>query len=195
MFTGIIQVMGQVVAADSQKLCIAAVGLAALRPGDSVAVNGACLTVVATAGSTFHTQLSPQTCQQTRLGDLQVGETVNLEPALCLGEPLGGHLVSGHVDGMGKVEACTAAADCKRLTICVPTALQRYLCARGALCIDGVSLTVAEVENGGCTVSLVPYTLAHTTLGELATGQAVNLEVDQLARYVERLLEARHELA
>ncbi len=195
MFTGIIQAMGQVVTADSQKLCIAAVGLTALRPGDSVAVNGACLTVVAATGSTFHAQLSPQTCQQTMLGRLQVGERVNLEPALCLGEPLAGHLVSGHVDGMGEVVACTAAADCKRLTIHVPTALQRYLCARGALCVDGVSLTIAGVEDNACTASLVPYTLAHTTLGELPTGQAVNLEVDQLARYVERLLEVRHEFA
>lgn len=190
MFTGIVQAVGRVQSAGSA-LKITAEGLA-LRPGDSIAVNGVCLTVTAVADGFFTADLSPQTHKRTTLGNLTIGRRVNLEAALKLGDPLGGHLVSGHVDGVGEVRACIpAAADSLRLAVSIPEELRRYVCPRASLCVDGVGLTVAATMDEHCELSLVPYTLAHTTLGEQAPGREVNLEVDQLARYVERLLEAR----
>ena len=190
MFTGIVQAVGQVETAAGCALTISAPELA-LQPGDSVAVNGVCLTVTGVNTAAFDVDLSPQTRGCTTLGGLAAAARVNLEPALRLGDPLGGHLVSGHVDGVGEVLACRAQEDCLRLSLRVPAELRRYVCLRGSLCVDGVGLTVAGMTGECCELSLVPYTLGHTTLGEALPGSPVNLEVDQLARYVERLLEER----
>lgn len=190
MFTGIVQAVGRVKSAGSV-LEVTTEGLG-LQPGDSIAVNGVCLTAADVVDGSFAADLSPQTYKCTTLGKLTARQRVNLEAASRLGDPLGGHLVSGHVDGIGEVRACIPeAADSLRLAVSIPEELRRYVCPRGSLCVDGVGLTVAATTDEYCELSLVPYTLAHTTLGELAPGGTVNLEVDQLARYVERLLEAR----
>ncbi len=195
MFTGIIAEVGKVEAVRQEKglrLLVAAPKLApALRPGDSVAVNGVCLTVERLAGSTFHATVQPQTARQSNLDRLTPGAAVNLEPALRLGDQLGGHLVAGHVDGVGVVAKVAREGESILLTIRPPAELMRYVAPRGSISIDGVSLTVAAVGPGDFTVSLVRYTLEQTTLAARRPGDRVNLEADLLARYLERLLEAR----
>jgi riboflavin synthase len=194
VFTGIVQDIGKVVSrerrAGDERLTIACqqLDLSRTRVGDSVCVQGCCLTVTALAGPTFAADLSRETLARTTLGALTVGAPVNLEPALRAGDPLGGHLVSGHVDGVGHVSAAVSDARSRRLTIAAPVELARYLATKGSVTVDGVSLTVNTVEGASFGVNLIPHTLNVTTLAALTVGAQVNLEMDQLARYVERLL-------
>ena len=195
MFTGIVQDVGQVVARAShggdERLTIACerLELSRVSVGDSVCVQGCCLTAIEIAGRTFSADLSRETLARTTLGALAVGSPVNLEPALRAGDPLGGHFVSGHVDGVGHVAATLDDARSRRMTIEAPAQLLRYLAPKGSVAVDGVSLTINTVEAMSFGVNLIPHTLAVTTLGALAGGSRVNLEVDQVARYVARLLE------
>lgn len=194
MFTGIIQDVGRVERCDARggdvRLVIACNDLDSgrLGIGDSVAVQGCCLTVVELKGRTFAADVSRETLALTTLGELKVGSPVNLEPALRAGDPLGGHLVSGHIDGVAQVLGLSAEARSQRLVIGVPAALARYLAPKGSVAVDGVSLTVNEVTNASFGVNIIPHTQAVTTLGGLAVGTCVNLEVDQVARYLARLL-------
>jgi riboflavin synthase len=156
-----------------------------------VCVQGCCLTAIEISGRAFSADLSRETLSRTTLGALAVGSPVNLEPALRAGDPLGGHFVSGHVDGVGRVAAMLGDARSQRVTIEAPGELLRYLAAKGSVAVDGVSLTINTVEGTGFGVNLIPHTLTVTTLGALSPGSRVNLEVDQVARYVARLLESR----
>jgi riboflavin synthase len=194
LFTGIVVDVGRIVGRETRdgdvRLTIACTQLeeARLRIGDSISVQGCCLTMTAVAGRSFVADLSRETLALTTFGELGVGAAVNLEPSLRAGDDLGGHLVSGHVDAIARVTSAVADARSRRLTISVPTALMRYIARKGSVTVDGVSLTVNEVGNDSFAINLIPHTLTVTTLGALEPGDAVNLEVDQLARYVERLL-------
>lgn len=194
MFTGIVVDMGRISGREERggdlRLAIAFTRLdeARLGIGDSVCVQGCCLTVTGREGRGFSADLSRETLALTTLGALTVGAAVNLEPALRAGDTLGGHLVSGHVDGIARVTRIETDARSRRMTFGVPPELMRYIAAKGSVTVDGVSLTVNEVSHTGFGVNIIPYTQTVTTLGALTTGAAVNLEVDQLARYVERLL-------
>lgn len=194
MFTGIVQDVGRVQSREARggdtRLTIATERLPLDRTsiGDSICVQGVCLTVTAMAGKTFSADVSRETLSLTTLGDLAVGAGVNLEPALRAGDPLGGHLVSGHVDGVGRVVSLAEEARSLRVEIEVPAELARYVARKGSITVDGVSLTVNEVEGSRFGVNLIPHTRDVTTLGGLAVGTRVNLEIDQIARYVERLL-------
>ena len=196
MFTGIVQDLGRVVSREPRggdvRLVIGLEKLdgAAIRTGDSLCVQGCCLTAVAIEGRTFAADVSRETLSLTTLGELPVGAPVNLEPSLRAGDPLGGHLVSGHVDGLGEVTAIAGDARSTRLTIAVPEALARYVARKGSIAIDGVSLTVNEVSGRRVGINLIPLTREVTTLGRLAVGARVNVEVDPIARYLERLLRA-----
>lgn len=194
MFTGIVREIGEVTTveagADGARLRIRAELAAALRAGDSVAVSGACLTVAALGDDGFEADVMPQTLELTTLGRLGPGDRVNLEPALRAGEPLGGHIVQGHVDGTGEVASVAADGIARRLALDLPAALRGYAVERGSVTIDGVSLTVAAVVDGGLEVALIPETLERTTLGLLSEGDPVNLEMDVLARYAERLVQS-----
>lgn len=187
MFTGIVRERGRVVAAERDgglRLRIAAPQTASeASVGDSVSVAGCCLTAVAVADGELAFDAVPETLARTTLGQLAEGAEVNLEPALRAGEPLGGHYVQGHVDGLGRV--CSLEDALLRLD--VPPELLRYCVEKGSLAVDGVSLTIAALDAEGVEVALVPHTLAATTLGSLRPGAPVNLEVDVLAKYVERL--------
>jgi riboflavin synthase len=197
MFTGIVQAVGRVAqltsTGSSRRLVIELNGLATrtMRPGDSIAVNGACLTMAEIAGDRFAADVSAETGRLTTLGTLSAGSLVNLEPAVTLAEPLGGHLVTGHVDGTGEVAEIVPDGDMRLVWFAVPAELRRYVARKGSLCIDGVSLTVNDVKDGRALVTLVPHTLSHTIMRNYAAGTRVNLEVDLLARYVERLLAER----
>jgi riboflavin synthase len=194
VFTGIVQDVGRVESCEARggdlRLVIACTqpGLAAIRVGDSICVQGCCLTATEVRGSSFAADVSRETLALTTLGELAVGAAVNLEPALRAGDALGGHLVSGHIDGVAQVVAVSGDARSRRLNIAVPPALARYLAPKGAVAVDGVSLTVNAVENASFGVNIIPHTQAVTTLGQLAVGARVNLEVDQVARYLARLL-------
>jgi riboflavin synthase len=194
MFTGIVQDLGRVTGREVRggdvRLTIGCTQLeeARLSLGDSICVQGCCLTVSATAGRSFAADVSRETLACTTLGELVVGARVNLEPSLRAGDALGGHLVSGHVDGVARVTSVESDARSRRVSITVPAELMRYIARKGSVTVDGVSLTVNEVAGSSFGVNIIPHTLAVTTLGALAAGAAVNLEVDQLARYVERLL-------
>ncbi|HEY7377425.1 MAG TPA: riboflavin synthase [Steroidobacteraceae bacterium] len=200
MFAGIVQAVGSIRARNERggdvELIIDAgdLSLQSTRLGDSIAVSGVCLTVTRTSGSTFATDVSRETLSLTTLADLKPGSRVNLETALKAGEPIGGHLVSGHVDGVGRLLARTADGRSERLAFEVPRELAPYIARKGSVCIDGVSLTVNEVTDARFGVSLIPHTLAATTLGDLVVGARVNIEVDLIARYVERLLAASDEV-
>jgi len=192
MFTGIVREVGVVEALERSeaggRLRLRA-GLASeLREGDSVAVAGACLTVSALDDGTFAADVMNQTLSLTTLGELQPGDRVNLEPALRAGEPLGGHLVQGHVDATGEVRGIADDGFSRRLRIAADAEVQRYLIERGSVAVDGASLTVASLGDGEFEVSLIPETLARTTLAGLAEGGRVNVELDLVARYVERLM-------
>lgn len=196
MFTGLIQGVGRLQQREPRggdaRLRI---GLGALPAGDitlgeSIAVNGTCLTVVAFDTGTFDADASNETLALTTLGTLPIGAPLNLERALRADERLGGHLVSGHVDGVGKVLAIEADARAQRWRFAAPAALRRYIAKKGSICIDGTSLTVNEVGDGGFEVALVPHTVANTAFATTRVGDPVNLEVDMIARYVERLLSA-----
>ena len=196
MFTGIIEAVGQINALERSggdarlHMALASIDPRSLKLGDSVAVNGVCLTVTELIGSQFRADASAETLHHTTLGDLRPGAKVNLETALKAGAPLGGHLVSGHVDGVGHVSRFYQQDRSWRLHIQVPTALARYIARKGSITVDGVSLTVNSVSGAEFEVNIVPHTLQHTTLVDLASGQRVNLEVDIIARYLERLLTA-----
>ncbi len=193
MFTGLVKERGRVAAieggADGVRLRVVAPETsAAAAVGDSVAVGGVCLTVVSVADGELAFDAVPETMRRTALGRLRDGATVNLEPALRAGEPLGGHAVQGHVDGVGRVRTVEPEGEGRRVWLDVPQELLRYLVEKGSIAVDGVSLTVAALDDDGFAVALIPHTLAVTTLGELEAGDDVNLEVDVLAKYVERLL-------
>jgi riboflavin synthase len=193
MFTGIIRERGRVSAvergAEAVRLRLDAPQTAGQTAvGDSVAVNGVCLTAVAVEDGTLAFDAVPETLRRSSLGALGPGDEVNVEPALRVGDALGGHYVQGHVDGLGTVRSATPAGDDAIVWFDAPEELRRYLVEKGSVTVDGVSLTVAEVDEQGFSVALVPHTLAETTLSSLAPGDAVNLEVDVLAKYVERLL-------
>lgn len=196
MFTGIVAAVGRIVeAAPSSggvKLAIDAGGLALedVAPGDSIAVNGVCLTVVALRGGAFDADVSRETL--ACVAGFECGAAVNLEKALRLADRLGGHLVSGHVDGVGVVERFEAAGDNRLLEVAAPRELARYLARKGSVTLDGVSLTVNDEGSGRFSVNLIPHTLAHTNLSRLAPGERVNIEIDLVARYVERMM-AGHE--
>jgi riboflavin synthase len=192
VFTGIVREVGSVEVLERSeagaRLRIRAGFASELEPGDSVSVAGACLTVAERDGTGFAADVMNQTLGLTTLGELETGSTVNLEPALRAGDPLGGHLVQGHVDGAALVAAATPDGIARRLLVTLPAGLRRYVVEHGSLAIDGVSLTVAGVDGADVEVSLIPETLERTTLGALTGGDRVNVEVDQIARYVERLV-------
>jgi riboflavin synthase len=194
VFTGIVQDVGRVLASESRggdvRLTIGCerLDLASARVGDSLCVQGCCLTAIELGAKTFSADVSRETLTLTTLGDLQPGAAVNLEPALRAGDPLGGHLVSGHIDGVGRITAVASEARSQRLTIAAPAGLARYLASKGSVAVDGVSLTINSVEGASFGVNIIPHTQSATTLGQLAAGARVNLEVDQIARYVHRLM-------
>ena len=192
MFTGIVRERGLVVAAERNgeglRLRVEAPETAsAAVPGDSVAVSGCCLTVTAVANGGFEFDAVPETIARTNLGLLAAGSDVNLEPALRAGEPLGGDFVQGHVDGTARVELLEPEGDGARLTLGLAPDLLRYCVEKGSIAVDGVSLTIATLRDDGIEIALVPFTLEHTTLGAAAPGDELNVEVDVLAKYAERL--------
>lgn len=193
MFTGIIRELGRVTDVERGAAAIrlrldAPQTAAQVAIGDSVAVNGVCLTAVAVEDGTLAFDAVPETLRRSSLGRLATGVEVNLEPALRAGDALGGHYVQGHVDGVGRIRSVTVEADDVVVWVDTPAELLRYLVEKGSVTVEGVSLTVAGVDDGGFSVALIPHTLAETTLDALAAGDPVNLEVDVLAKYVERLL-------
>jgi len=196
MFTGIIQDVGRIVALESlggdTRLTVGVdrLDLSRTAIGDSIAVAGVCLTAVALQPRAFSADVSRETLSLTTIGDWRVGRRVNLEPALRAGDALGGHLVSGHVDGVAEICERSDEARSQRFRIRVPPALARYVARKGSVALDGVSLTVNAAEQQEFEVNLVPHTLAVTTLAGLAVGERGNLEVDVIARYTERLLAA-----
>ena len=199
MFTGIIESQGEITAiemisGDARMTFTASSGyLKGANLGDSIAVNGVCLTAVAFTPGGFVADLSAETLQGTTAGAWRASQPVNLEKALTPHKPLGGHMVSGHVDGVGHLVEKHEDARGWRLTFEVPKSLAKYIARKGSITIDGISLTVNEVQQTRFGVMIVPHTWQHTTLGTLNVGSAVNLEVDLIARYLERLLAAREE--
>lgn len=193
MFTGIIEELGTLLQVEGSapwaRLVIGASKvLEGTNTGDSIAVNGVCLTVVAIGRDSFTAEVMHQTLAHTNLGDLRPGSRVNLERALCLGGRLGGHLVSGHVDGVGVISRSQKVGIATVLDIRAPKEIHKYLVPRGSVAVDGISLTVAEKTGEGFRVSLIPHTFAHTTLGIKGVGDKVNLEADMVAKYLEGLL-------
>ncbi len=194
MFTGIIQAVGEIVALEAKggdlrlRVRTGGLDLGDVRLGDSIAVSGVCLTAVELPGDGFWADVSGETLAHTILGNLKIGARVNLEKALLPTTRLGGHLVSGHVDGVGEVIERKRDARSERFRIRAPQELARYVAHKGSICVDGVSLTVNTVEGRVFDLNIVPHTLAETTLDEYRPGRRVNLEVDLIARYLERLL-------
>jgi riboflavin synthase len=194
MFTGIIQTVGRIARLEPRggdvRLVVdtATLDMTDVQLGDSISVSGVCLTAVALDGQSFAADVSNESLALTTLGKLKAGDGVNLEKALRLADRLGGHLVSGHVDGVGKVVSVTPDGRSQRWTFEVPQALARYIAAKGSICIDGTSLTVNEVQGTRFGVNLIPHSVANTTFAARRPGDAVNLEVDVVARYIERLL-------
>jgi riboflavin synthase len=193
MFTGIVAATGTLARSEVRggdvRMVIAApdLGIADVALGDSISVSGCCLTVVSIEGDTLAFDVSNESLALTTLGGLRAGDAVNLEKALRLADRLGGHLVSGHVDGVGTLVAIEPDARSQRWAIEAPPALARYIATKGSICIDGVSLTVNAVDGARFEVNLIPHTVAVTTFRDRRVGDRVNLEVDLLARYVERL--------
>ena len=196
MFTGIVQDVGLIDAVEhqqSQSLFVFSTKLdmSAWHRGDSVAVDGCCLTITDFPDAKqklWAATLSPETIKLTRFSQLKVGDKVNLEPALRMGDALGGHMVSGHIDDVAKVVSIVDAGEHKQITFEVPDKLKQYVVVKGSVTLNGVSLTVNTVENKCFAVNLIPHTLAHTNLHDLQKGDRVNLETDLLGRYVERIL-------
>lgn len=194
MFTGIITAVGTLVARQAQdgdlrlRIATGKLDLTDVRLGDSIAVSGVCLTAVQLPGDGFWADVSRETLEHTTLGAAKSGARVNLEKALTPTTRLGGHLVSGHVDGIGTITDWRPDGRSWRLRIQAPDALARYIAAKGSICVDGVSLTVNRVDGATFELNIVPHTLAETTLGDFQAGRSVNLEVDLIARYLERLL-------
>lgn len=194
MFTGIIAAVGQLKSLQSVggdirlHIDTAKLDLNDVKLGDSIAVNGVCLTVVEMAAKSLQFDVSQETLQRTSLGQLKTGSEANLEKALAVGDRLGGHMVSGHVDGLGEVISKTASARSWQYKIKVPAELERYIAEKGSITIDGVSLTVNGIFDGGFDINIIPHTLEETIIKHYQTGTKVNLEVDLIARYLERLL-------
>jgi riboflavin synthase len=194
MFTGIIQAVGRItllekIGGDMRlRIDSGALDMRDVQRGDSIAVNGVCLTAIEHDTAGFSADVSGETLAHTTLGSLRTGTRVNLEKALTPSSRLGGHMVSGHVDGVGEVIERSAEARSVRFRVLAPAALARYIATKGSICLDGVSLTVNAVDGAQFDLNIVPHTLQATTLGELQAGNRVNLEVDLIARYLERLL-------
>jgi riboflavin synthase len=193
VFTGLVREVGVVASVDGDgdgiRVEVEAPEIArSARIGDSVAINGVCLTAVTVSDARLAFDAVPETLARTSLEQLAPGARVNLEPALRAGDALGGHYVQGHVDGVGTIRSVEAEGDGRRVWIDAPPAILRYAVDKGSIAVQGTSLTVADIDNGGFAVALVPHTLVATTLGDAAAGDTVNLEVDVLAKYVERLL-------
>lgn len=195
MFTGLIRDLGAVKElsgdGEGRRLRIATALAPGLRTGDSVAVNGVCLTAVTVSEDEFEAEVMNLTVARSSLAALEPGANVNLEPSLRAGEPVGGHLVQGHVDGVGTIAEVTEDGFARRVRIEASDEILRYVVATGSIAVDGVSLTVAGLDAGSFTVSLIPETLARTNLGAARPGSIVNLEVDVLAKYVEKALASR----
>jgi riboflavin synthase len=194
MFTGIIVATGRVTSLTEKggdlELVIDAAGLdvARIAVGDSVSVQGVCLTVTRMEGTRFHADVSRETMAKTTLGGLVSGSRVNLEPSLRAGDALGGHWVSGHVDAVGKLKGLVQDARSRRLEFELPASLMRYVAPKGSICVNGVSLTVNKTDGRRFDVNIIPHTLNVTTLGELKIDDGVNIEIDVIARYLERLM-------
>ncbi|MBK8103278.1 MAG: riboflavin synthase [Cellvibrionales bacterium] len=194
MFTGIVQAVGKLVASENRhgdkrlRIQTADLDLSDVILGDSIATNGVCLTVVALPGDGFWADVSVETLDYTTLGSLKNGSPVNLEKALRASDRLGGHIVSGHVDGVGEIVNIHSDARSIRYRLRAPAELARYIAHKGSVCVDGVSLTVNQVEGAEFDLNIVPHTQQKTLFGEYKTGTKVNLEVDVVARYLERLL-------
>ena len=192
MFTGIVEEVGRVSVLTDYRLVITARQvLTDVNLGDSIAVNGACLTVVEFDDASFAVDLAPETLRRTSLGQAGPGAAVNLERALAANARLGGHMVQGHVDGTGVITALTPEADCYVMEIEAPPSLIPYIVEKGFIAVDGISLTVVQRAERRFTISVIPFTMQHTNLQERAVGDQLNLEADILAKYVESLLEAR----
>jgi riboflavin synthase len=196
VFTGIVRELGTVEALDGSaggvRLQVRAPRTAAAAAiGDSVALNGVCLTVTAIEDGALLFDAVPETLSRSTLGRLRPRVDVNVEPALRAGEPLGGHIVQGHVDGVGRIRSVTPEGDGASIEVEAPDDVLRYCVEKGSVAVEGVSLTIAALAEGGFAVALIPHTLAATTLGRLEAGDEVNLEADVLGKYVERLLDAR----
>ena len=193
MFTGIITDIGTVraisKAGDTRFEITTAYDLSTVDMGASIACNGCCLTVIEKGPDWFAIQASAETLSKTTLGDWRSGTRINLERALKIGDELGGHIVSGHVDGLGEIVSITPEGDSQRFRFRVPHALARFIAPKGSVAVDGTSLTVNEVEGNVFGVNIIPHTQAVTTWGSMAVGQRVNIEIDMLARYVARLTE------
>jgi len=194
MFTGIIQSVGKIAALEASggdarvRIACGKLDMSGVNTGDSIAVSGVCLTVVEHSVAGFTADVSGETLARTTLGRVRSGDPVNLEKALTLSTPLGGHLVSGHVDGVGVVVRRREAARSVQVRIKAPEGLAKYIAEKGSVCVDGVSLTVNAVHGVEFEVNIVPHTLAETTLGAIKEDSGVNLEVDLVARYLERLI-------
>ncbi len=194
MFTGIIQAVGTIAALDPKgadarvRVRTGQLDLSDVALGDSIAVNGICLTAVALPGDGFLADVSGETLSRSAFADLRVGSAVNLEKALTLATRLGGHLVSGHVDGIGTVVARREEGRSVRFRIAAPAELARYIAEKGSITVDGISLTVNRVVGAEFELNIVPHSLSETTLGQFQPGRRVNLEVDLIARYLERLM-------
>lgn len=197
MFTGLIEGVGRLAASEPRggdvrlRIDAGTLPFADVALGESIAVSGVCLTVVEFDAASFAADASTETLSLTTLGGLKAGQAVNLERAMRPTDRLGGHLVSGHVDGVGRVLSVHDDARSQRWRFAAPAALLKYIATKGSICVDGVSLTVNAVDSEGFEVALIPHTVAHTAFSSTAVGDAVNLEVDLVARYVERLLSAR----
>lgn len=195
MFTGLIQAVGQVRQKHSGggdlrlRILVGSLPMDEVQVGESIAVSGVCLTVVEFDAGSFAADVSNETLSLTTLGGLAVGAAVNLERALLPTTRLGGHLVAGHVDGLGQVERTWEDGGSQRWRFTAPPRLLRYIAAKGSICVDGVSLTVNIADDAGFEVNLVPHTIANTAFARTPSGAAVNLEVDLIARYVERLMQ------
>ena len=197
MFTGILEGVGRLAAREARggdvrfTFATGTLPFEDVRLGESIAVNGVCLTVIAFDAGSFQADASTETLSLTTLGALAQGAALNLERAMRPSDRLGGHLVSGHVDGIGRVLSVHDDGRAQRWRFAAPAPLLMYIAKKGSICVDGVSLTVNEVDAEGFEVALIPHTVAHTRFAETAAGDAVNLEIDLVARYVERLLGAR----
>ena len=201
MFTGIIQAVGRIAQIESGEQDIrlrietGKLPLADVSLGDSIASSGVCLTVTELPGDGFWADVSPETLSLTTLGTKGVGDVVNLETSLTLNTPLGGHLVSGHVDGVGRIESVTEDARFWRVRVAAPEKLARYIAMKGSICVDGTSLTVNQVEGASFELTIIPQTWEETVFSEYQAGSPVNLEVDVIARYLERLMQFDQPLA
>lgn len=199
MFTGIIEAIGKIKAAEAVggdlrlTVDVGELDMSDVHLGDSIATNGVCLTVVAWDSYSFTADVSQETLQNSRMADLKVGEWVNLEKALLPTTRLGGHLVSGHVDAVGEITGLEADARSVRISVSVPRSLRRFIAAKGSITVDGVSLTVNSLTDWGFELNIVPHTVAGTIISSYEPGYKVNLEVDMIARYLERLLDTERE--